>query len=283
MDMPGEQDGVVAGAQSIRRALAILSALAAGGEAGLSLAEVTRTTGLTRPTVHRILRVLAEEGVVEQRRDTRRYAIGEQIPMLALARSSRSPILSIAEPFLRSAAERVGDTIFLTVKTGLDALCVARRLGPYPVQVFMIQVGARRPLGASLAGIAILSLFPRDEASSILHRNEVRFAPFRMTASRALGLVDLAREHGYALRQRGLVAGTRGVSVPIAASSRTPAAALTVAAVDRRLATDRVPAVVEILRESAAAIEEKVAAYEKRSAARVSRPISSGSGRRPAS
>ncbi|MBJ7404217.1 MAG: helix-turn-helix domain-containing protein, partial [Bradyrhizobium sp.] len=53
------------GAQAIRRALAVLRILAAGREDGVPLAEVVRTTGLKRPTVHRIVHVLIEEGIVE--------------------------------------------------------------------------------------------------------------------------------------------------------------------------------------------------------------------------
>lgn len=66
------------GAQAIRRALAVLRILAAGREDGVPLAEVIRATGLTRPTVHRIVHVLIEEGIVERHERTGRYAIGNQ-------------------------------------------------------------------------------------------------------------------------------------------------------------------------------------------------------------
>ena len=49
------------GTQSIRRALAILDALAIGRDRGVRLVDVTRRTGLSRPTAHRILRVLVED------------------------------------------------------------------------------------------------------------------------------------------------------------------------------------------------------------------------------
>lgn len=79
------------GAQAIRRALAVLRILAAGRETGLPLADVVNATGLTRPTVHRIVHVLIEEGIVERHEKTGRYAIGGQVGELALARTSRSP------------------------------------------------------------------------------------------------------------------------------------------------------------------------------------------------
>jgi DNA-binding IclR family transcriptional regulator len=50
------------GAQSIRRALAVLRLVAGGQETGVRLVDVVRGAGLSRPTAHRILRVLVEEG-----------------------------------------------------------------------------------------------------------------------------------------------------------------------------------------------------------------------------
>ena len=144
------------GAQAIRRALAVLRILAAGREEGLPLAEVVQSTGLTRPTVHRIVHALIEEGIVERHDKTGRYAIGGQVLELALARPSRSPLLAAADDVLRQLAQRLGDTLFLTVRTGNDTLCVDRRIGSYPIQVLSIEIGARRPLGVSSAGVAIL-------------------------------------------------------------------------------------------------------------------------------
>ena len=155
------------GAQAIRRALSVLRILAAGREEGVHLAEVVRATALTRPTVHRILSALIEESIVERRDRSGRYAIGRQVPELALARQSRSPLLIAAEPSLAKVSAELGDTLFLTVRTGFDTLCVARRIGPYPIQVLSIDVGARRPLGVSSAGIAMLASMPAQEARRI--------------------------------------------------------------------------------------------------------------------
>src|ERR1700752_1747224 len=119
------------GAQAIRRALAVLRILAAGRETGLPLNDVVQATGLTRPTVHRIVHVLIEEGIVERHEKTGRYAIGGQVPELALARPRPSPLLVAAAPSLRRASVEIGDTLFLTVRTGNDTLCVDRRIGAY--------------------------------------------------------------------------------------------------------------------------------------------------------
>ena len=51
------------GGQAIRRAVTVLRTLAIGGERGVPLAEVVQATSLARPTVHRIVHVLIEEGI----------------------------------------------------------------------------------------------------------------------------------------------------------------------------------------------------------------------------
>ena len=88
-------------------------------------------TGLSRPTVHRLLKTLVAEGVVEQNARTRRYSVGEQIPLLALARPKRSALLTVADPLVARVAREVGDTVFLTIQTGDDTLCMARFMGGY--------------------------------------------------------------------------------------------------------------------------------------------------------
>jgi DNA-binding IclR family transcriptional regulator len=244
------------GAQAIRRALAVLRILATGREDGVPLVEVVQSTGLTRPTAHRILHALIEEGIVEKSENSGCYAIGRQVPELALARQSRSPLLIAAEPWLANVSQRLGDTLFLTVRTGLDTLCVARRIGTYPIQVLSIDVGARRPLGVSSAGIAILAALPTHEAHRIASDNQVRFAGYRTTAAQALDQIAATRRRGYCLHQPGLVHNTKAISTTIKAPDGRPAAAITIAAVRSRLGPRREDEIVEVLKRASTAIEE---------------------------
>jgi DNA-binding IclR family transcriptional regulator len=244
------------GAQAIRRALTVLRILATGREEGIALQEVVRSTGLTRPTAHRMLHVLIEEGIVERNERSGRYAIGRQVPELALARPSRSPLLAAAEPHLARVSQQIGDTLFLTVRTGLDTLCVARRIGTYPIQVLSIDVGARRPLGVSSAGIAILAALPAHEAQGIVSDNQLRFRDYRTTAARALDQIAATRRQGYCLHHTGLVHGTKAISATIRAFDGQPAAAITIAAVRSRLGPRREDEIVEVLKRASTAIEQ---------------------------
>ena len=133
--LKGRRRGLRQGGQSIRRAVAVLRTLAIGGERGVPMAEVVQATSLARPTVHRIVHVLIDEGIVERSERTGNYVVGRQVPELALARPTRSPLMVAAQPHLAAVSAQLGDTLFLTVRTGLDTLCVARRIGSYPIGV----------------------------------------------------------------------------------------------------------------------------------------------------
>jgi DNA-binding IclR family transcriptional regulator len=163
-----------------------------------------------------------------------------------------------AEPYLLELSREVGDTVFLTIRTGLDALCVARLIGTYPIQVLSIEVGARRPLGVSSAGIAILAALSAAEARQIVYKNQVRFGSYRTTPAIALDQIAAARRIGYGVHHIGLVPGTKAISATIKELNGRPLAAVTIAAVRSRLGPRREGEVGEILRSTARSIEAAI-------------------------
>ena len=134
----------------------------------------------------------------------------------------------------------------MTVRTGNDTLCVDRRIGSYPIQVLSIEVGARRPLGVSSAGVAILAALPAQDTRKIVADNEAWFAAYRTTSSFVLAQVAAAKRRGYNLREVGLVQGTKSISTWIKAADGRAAAAITVSAVRSRLGPRREHEVAEV-------------------------------------
>lgn len=251
------------GAQSVRRAVKVLRILAAGQEHGVRLTDVVAESGLNRPTAHRLLKVLSEEGAVEQDPATRRYMIGQEVSLLGLARVARFPVKALAEPYLRHISEQVGDTVFLTIRSGLDSICVDRRIGAYPVQVFSIEVGARRPLGAAAAGLMLLACLPEEEAAELVQANAPRLAQQRITPARLLERVRQARARGYAFNEVGVVRGTRALSVPVFDGARNAVAAISIAAIADRMAPARLATLVALLKSQAEALSRRIVAVER--------------------
>jgi DNA-binding IclR family transcriptional regulator len=246
--------------------VAVLRILATARESGLGLTEISMQAELTRPTTHRILSVLVGEGIVEQRPSTRRYVVGEQIPLLALSHRARDPLLDIVRPHLRAAVGEIGDTGFLTRRTGLDTVCVARQLGTYPIQVLAWDVGERRPLGVTNAGIAILSGMQTDAVRGVLAKNRPRFSRYGLSTDAILQEVAIARSKGFAARARSLTPGSGAVSVMIRSSGGAAHGALTITPISRRLSPKRTDEIVARLRIYAEAIELELRKAASRSA-----------------
>jgi len=137
-------------------------------------------------------------------------------------------------------------------------LCVARRIGTYPIQVLSIEVGARRPLGVSSAGVAILAAMPSPDARKIVLANEARFKAYRTDIPTVLGQIQIARRRGYSLRDIGLVQGTKSLSAWIRNPDGQPAAAITLSAVRNRLSPRRAIEVADALIAAARGIEAAV-------------------------
>ena len=153
----------------------ILRILACSQHDGMRLIDLVRMTGLNQATVHRTLRALIEEDMVNQNLLTRRYLIGEEISTLALARSKAVGLDTIVNPHLNELARQTGDTVFLSVRNRLDSICISRVTGHHPIQVLSIDIGVRRPLGVGVSGIALLSCLTDKESNSIIDQNHNRF------------------------------------------------------------------------------------------------------------
>ncbi|TPQ26367.1 IclR family transcriptional regulator [Cupriavidus pinatubonensis] len=246
------------GAQSIRRALAILRIVAAGQERGVRLVDVVASTGLSQPTVHRILRVLIAEGAAEQNPETRRYVIGNEVSLLGLARVARFPLRAAAEPYLQYLSETLGDTIFLTIANGDDSVCIGRWPGSYPVKVLSIDVGARRPLGVGVSGLVLLSSRTDDEIRAIIQRNAKRLTALKVDPEELMARTHQVRELGYGYTAKGVVPGSRAVAVPIYDGSGAVVAGMALATITERLPAARLSSVVKEMQKQAELLRQRI-------------------------
>lgn len=254
-------DEAPAGAQTVRRAVALLRLVACGQERGVRLIDLVRMSGLNRPTVHRLLKALMQEGAIEQEPHTRRYLIGPEVSLLGLARTRRFPLLTLADPYLIELAQQVGDTVFLSIRHGHDSICIGRRTGHHPIQVLSIEVGVRRPLGVGVSGVALLASLPEKESDALVADNAARLAVLGEKPQDVLARVAAARASGIAHAPAGLMPGTSAVAVPVPSPHGTALGAVTVTAMANRLMPDRYPEVVRQMRQAAQAIARR---YQER-------------------
>jgi DNA-binding IclR family transcriptional regulator len=246
------------GAQTVRRAMALLRLVATGQELGVRLTDVAQMSGLSRPTAHRLLKVLIDESAVEQDAVTRRYRIGPEMLLLGLARSSGFPIRTVAEPYLRALSQQVGDTVFLSVRHGTDSVCIARHLGHHAIQVLSIEVGVRRPLGASVSGVVLLAAMDPAESRATTQANAARLHQLGLGVAELHRRVQQARQQGHALAERGVVPGTSALAVPVRDAQGAVVAAISIAAMADRLTRKRSAEVLASMQQHALGIAQRL-------------------------
>ena len=255
-----EAPGALSGTQSIERALWLLREIAAHNRTGSRLLDLSTRTGLQRPTVHRMLKCLVAEGMVQQDPDSHRYYLGSMVFELGLTAAPRFNLREICHPSLTRIAEATGDTVFLTQRSGLDGVCLDRHEGTFPIKTFTLEIGMRRPLGVGIGSLAILSALPEEEIKHVINSNAPRLTEHGLTAASLLGQVRRAQKLGYALRENPSLAGVRSMGYAIHNSSGVVFAALSVSAISSRMTEKRVLELATLLKSEVRQIEKQLAA-----------------------
>ncbi len=236
------------GAQTITRAVRALKLISLHTHTGMRLVDVAHNMQLQRPTAHRLLKALVLEGMLIQNAATRRYTLGPLVFELDLASAHQFNLRDIAAPILEELADSTGDTSFLFVRSGNDAVCLSRIQGKYQIQTPAVPVGSRQPLGVSAGGLALLSSLDDLEVSQVLDAVAPRLSVYgNLDAEEIRRHCARAQKVGYALIGNRAVPGVRALGLPVKSSAGTAVAAVTVAATQTRMTEKRVAEILPFL------------------------------------
>lgn len=111
MSESGEPRGTLG---TVRNAVLLLDLLT-DGPAYQHLTGLAERSGLSVPTVHRLLRSLVLADLVEQDSRTSRYSLGPEVARLSQRYLGRLPILGALSPYLVSLRDSLGATIHVAV------------------------------------------------------------------------------------------------------------------------------------------------------------------------
>jgi DNA-binding IclR family transcriptional regulator len=256
----------LSGGQTISRALALLKIVAAAGREGMSLPQVAERSGLHRATAHRLLNVLVAEHLVAHD-ETHRYHAGVELWMLGEAAARQFRVRDAGREAVDALARETEDTAYLTMRSGFTAVCVARGEGAFPIRTLSLSVGDRRPLGVGSGSLAILAFMPeeqREEALAMLPAALERYPRLSISAIRRQA--EQARELGYSFVGGTIIPGMFAVGVPVLDRGGHAVAALSVAAIEARLAEPRRAKIVALLKAQARALSARLG--EKKTASR---------------
>lgn len=250
--MPG------ASLRSIDRAAAVLRALARHDREGARLAEVTEAVGLGKATVHRLLAALVAVGFVDLDLAAKRYRLGYGLHVLGAA-ARRFRIVDLARPTLQRLARATGDTVYLSLRDGDEALCLDRAMGAYPIRTLTLDIGDRRPLGVGAGALALLAFAPEAEAERLMRSNRAARAAYDGFDDAALArLVADSRAAGFSFNDGRIVGAMCAVGVAVHDAGGRIVAALSIAAIRERMDPARRAELVALLTAEASELGRRI-------------------------
>lgn len=248
------------GAQSVDRALEILTIVAGSGEIGVSLTEAVAKTDLRHPTIRRLLLALIRSGYVYQSSETKRYYLDKTSPIhISLSHTERE-IELMAERHVKELSRITEDTAFFSVRHGSNAICLLRQEGSYPIRTHLLYAGQRNPLGVGAGSLAMLAALDDVQIESILRDNaDIRAREYPgCTDAHLWEGIRQTRENGVTVNPGLTLRNSWGMAKVIHHPNGRIAGALSISAIDSRMAGTRRDKLAQLLTAQAALFEDEV-------------------------
>jgi IclR family acetate operon transcriptional repressor len=235
------------------RAIALLEQVA-GADSPVALADATAAVGLPKPTVYRMLAMLADAGLLAREPDGRRVSPGPRLARLALGVLRNGTASAARRAILKRLVATLGETCNLTMLDGDEVVYLDRVESDWPLRV-TLQPGSRVPLHCTASGKLLLALLPAARRRAIVAAIALPRSTERTITDRRQLDAELARvrRERLAVDDEEYLAGLVCVAVPVSVDGRVVASVAVQAPVARMplaAALGHVPA----LRDAAAAL-----------------------------
>jgi DNA-binding IclR family transcriptional regulator len=245
--MPSRND--IAGAQSLHRAMGVLRLIARHNKNGIRFVDISEKLGLTRPTIHRMLKSLQTEGLIEQDRETHLYHLGTEAFVLGQIANERFGIGQAGRHSLSRLVQQSGDTALLTVRRNFESMILLREEGSFQIRTHTSQPGDRNPLGIGAGSLAILATLSDEEIEVVLRSNKAEIArryPM-FTPKFIYKIVAETRERGHSLNPGWIFPGSWAIGIPILNKHGGCDGALALAGIESRIGPPRSKQIVAML------------------------------------
>lgn len=246
--------------QSFERGLAVIRSFGAKAPRQ-TVAEVARSTNLSRASARRLLYTLENCGYV--RRDGAQFALTPRMLGLGYAYLSSHPLSELAQPHLRQLSDRVHESTSVAVLDDTSVVYVTR-VQANRLMTVSIDVGRRFAAYRTSLGRALLAWLPEEEVATVWERSDHAATTERSVTSlgELLAALEEVRRTGWAMVDQELEIGVRSVAAPIRNIRDEVTAAVNVSThPSRTTKTDLRSTIVPALLETADEISEAMTAH----------------------
>ena len=169
-----------------------------------------------RTTTYRLLRSLEALDLVEPGSQPGSFRLGWKLMRLGAAVVERLDERQAALPVMEHVHERIGETVFLLVRRGWDAVCIERLEG-LRVQSLALRLGGSLPLHAGAGPRVLLAWEPREVWEEYVQSGQLAALTDRTPTSRKALLRELEETvaQGYAVSDEDVTPGIASLGAPI--------------------------------------------------------------------
>jgi len=238
--------------QTLVRGLEILDSVA---ERAHTIADIAAMTGLTYPTVHRIVSVLVERRYLKVD-NAREFSLGPRLIELGFAAYSRADIVQIARPILEALSRKTHDTVHLSQREGREVVYLDKLRGARPVEISS-RIGGRKPAISTGVGKAMLLDEPDNTLLEIYRQDHLLMA-HDCGETEWIGMMRQYRDGGYAYDLGENEPSIRCVAAPIRDATGRIVASVSVSSTQAYMNPDRMTALIPEVQAAAQAISAEL-------------------------
>jgi IclR family acetate operon transcriptional repressor len=251
----GRPDEGVGGFPTLK-AFAVLETVARS-ERSLGVSDLSLLLSVPKPTVHRIMRMLESEGLLQREPGTRGFVPGARLLGLGLSIVAASVRTAPRRAILEALSREIGETCNFGVLAGNDVVYLDRVEAAWPLGL-RFEAGSRVPVHCTSMGKLLLSFLPAQRRLQMLRAAPLNFYtentitdPVRLNAE-----LDAIRVSQVSIDNQEFLAGVVCAAVPVRGPNGAVAAALAVSAPMARMSVKRAEQCVPLLRAAAERLTE---------------------------
>jgi len=231
------QHGAAGG--SALKVFAVLESIASA-QRPLAISELAALLRVPKPTMHRIVRQLDGEGLLQREPDSRVYSPGPRLINFAFGVVRSSMRSAPRHAVLEALSAKVGETCNFGTISGSAVLYIDRVEASWPFGL-RFEPGSRVPLHCTSVGKLLLSVQPRRRRDELIRaRPLARYTENTITDPAKLQAeLDAIRKRGYSIDNQEFLAGVVCLAVPVRDGKGAICAGLAISAPNARMSVKK--------------------------------------------
>ena len=204
---PELAEGAAAGVRAVDRAIAILQCFTPDQPA-LSVMEIKKRVGLSRPTLYRLLQTLAQRDLIHAEGEPQRFRLSHGVMKLSHVWLKGLDVVTLAGSIVEGLRDHTGETAALFKLQADRGICVLEYESRHVLSISR-GVGDSLSLTQGSTGKAMLAFIEPERQAEF-----VSTIPRGAQRARVEEGIKFAKEHGYATSSGEIFVGAVAVSAP---------------------------------------------------------------------